>query len=181
MKQTIIAPALLIVALGACAAPPLPKTASDTATGPRVLQVDPLSRNPLPPSRLAARPGGAVDIPAFRRLFNQVRARNGLQKARANATLSGVAAAHARDMERNGYFSHLSQDGSRPAQRVTRAGYSWSFVAENIASGLATRGSVVDAWLDSPTHREAMLDPRVREFGIGRYDDTWVLLVAEPK
>ena len=35
-------------------------------------------------------------------------------------------------------LDHTGSDGSSPAERATRAGYTWRVVGENIASGQAT-------------------------------------------
>ena len=56
--------------------------------------------------------------------------------------LAAAAQGHAEDMTAKGYFSHTGQDGSSVAARVTRQGYTWSRVGENIAYGYpdAARG-----------------------------------------
>jgi uncharacterized protein YkwD len=83
-----------------------------------------------------------------------------------DATLMSVAAAHARDMARTGRMAHEGSDGSTAAQRVTRAGYAWRTVAENVAAGDRTPEAVVQTWLDSPGHCANLMSPDVREMGI---------------
>jgi uncharacterized protein YkwD len=83
-----------------------------------------------------------------------------------DATLGSVAAAHARDMAHTGRMAHEGSDGSTAAERVTRAGYPWRTVAENVAAGDRTAEAVVQTWLDSPGHCANLMNPDVREMGI---------------
>ena len=77
-------------------------------------------------------------------------------------------------MARHNYFDHRSPGGSTPAARARNAGYlrgvnAWR-VGETLAWGTGTLGtpeSTVQAWLNSPPHRELLLDPGFRDFGLG--------------
>jgi uncharacterized protein YkwD len=71
---------------------------------------------------------------------------------RWNGVLFNAAGAHSTDMAANNYFSHTSQDGRNPGQRITGAGYAWSGYGENIAAGQTSAQAVVDGWLASPGH-----------------------------
>jgi uncharacterized protein YkwD len=85
---------------------------------------------------------------------------------RLDATLGRVADAHAHDMARHSRMSHDGSDGSTAAERVTRAGYPWRSVAENVASGQSTPDAVVQTWLDSPGHCANIMSPDMQEMGI---------------
>lgn len=132
--------------------------------------------------------GGVTSMPgtgplghqSFALLLNDARADNGVTLVMENATLNAAAGAHAQDMVDNTYLSHTNLAGMSPGDRATAAGYDWDFMAENIAQGFNTEGSVVQAWMDSPDHRDNMLDPRPEEFGLGRDGDTWVLMLGSP-
>jgi uncharacterized protein YkwD len=80
--------------------------------------------------------------------------------------LTRAARAHSRDMAAHSLFSHIGSDGSSPAQRVTRAGYSWSRVGENIASGIGTARQVVSGWLSSPHHCANIMTADFRQMGV---------------
>lgn len=91
-----------------------------------------------------------------------------------NAQLGGAAQAHSQDMALNGYREsttqepeapHNGSDGSTPQQRISRAGYDWTYSGENVAAGY-TVANVVDAWLASPGHCENIMNPKFREIGI---------------
>ena len=85
---------------------------------------------------------------------------------RLDATLGRVADTHAHDMARHSRMSHDGSDGSTAAERVTRAGYPWRSVAENVASGQSTPDAVVQTWLDSPGHCANIMSPDMQEMGI---------------
>jgi uncharacterized protein YkwD len=77
-----------------------------------------------------------------------------------------VALAYARDMAAFGYMDHTGRDGSSPQARVTRGGYRWSEVGENLASGIMTPEEVVAGWLSSPEHCANLMDPGFRQMGV---------------
>jgi uncharacterized protein YkwD len=107
-------------------------------------------------------------------LLNGERADHGLAPLRPNAKLAAAATAYARDLVDGSYFSHTGRDGSQLAERIKRSGYlprnsAWA-LGENLAwgtGGLATPGSIMQAWMNSPGHRENILNPHYREIGIG--------------
>lgn len=101
------------------------------------------------------------------RRINAFRAGHGLVALRPDPTLDAAAQAHADDMARRDYFGHESPEGETPGERATRAGYPWRRVFENLAAGQPTPAEAVEGWERSPGHRRAMLDPEVREAGIG--------------
>ena len=84
-----------------------------------------------------------------------------------SALLDGVARAHAEDMAARGRMEHRGVDGSTAPDRVGRAGYDWSKVAENIAAGQRTPEDAVRSWLVSPPHCANLMDPAYTEMGIG--------------
>jgi uncharacterized protein YkwD len=84
-----------------------------------------------------------------------------------SAQLSQVALAYAHDMAAWGYMAHTGRDGSSSAQRITRSGYRWSEVGENLASGVMSADEVVAGWLASPEHCANLMDPLYRQAGLG--------------
>ena len=91
---------------------------------------------------------------------------NAAPPVKPDATLKATAAAHAKDMARHGRMTHDGSDGSTPAERATRAGYPWRFVAENVAAGQTTADEVVATWIASPGHCANIMNPELREMGI---------------
>lgn len=98
-----------------------------------------------------------------------------VQKLTVNIELSEAAFVHAQDMYRQNYFSHVSPQGISPEERVTAAGYPGSFLAENIAAGCASVNEAIDAWLESPSHCEALMKGEADEMGVAQVNSYWVL------
>jgi uncharacterized protein YkwD len=80
--------------------------------------------------------------------------------------LTAAAAAHARDMAEHVELTHTGSDGSRPAERITRAGYKWRATGENVASGQRDADAVVADWLASPGHCANIMEPGFTEMGV---------------
>ena len=65
------------------------------------------------------------------------------------------------------FFSHVNPDGKSITERAEAAGYTgWTDLGENIAAGYGI-SSVTQGWLDSPSHCETLMDPALKEVGIG--------------
>ncbi len=101
---------------------------------------------------------------------NDVRRKHQLGTLRASPALAEVALAHAQDMARNGYLSHVNPDGQDPLERVRAAGIEGlKLLAENIGSsdmGDDRVGAIVEEWLRSPRHRENLLNPAFNSSGV---------------
>ncbi|EBA09250.1 Allergen V5/Tpx-1 related protein [Sagittula stellata E-37] len=112
-------------------------------------------------------------------MLNGLRAEEGLDPVTASPRLEEAAKAHALDMARKGFFSHQGSDGSDIMARVRRQGYGACAVAENIAKGQTTLSEVLGDWINSPPHRDNMVNPEVREYGLVRAPgDVWVLVLG---
>src|SRR6185312_5835539 len=118
-------------------------------------------------------------------LLNQQRAANGIGPLVENAALSTASAGYSQRMVAQGFFGHESPDGGTLVQRLTAVGYlgddaAW-VVGENIGWGqasLATARSMVNAWMNSPGHRENLLSADYTQVGLGLAlgtptDQTW--------
>jgi uncharacterized protein YkwD len=86
-----------------------------------------------------------------------------------SVALVNAALAHSLDMATRDYFDHAGPDGSTPASRVTRAGYAWRAVGENLAAGVATPDEAVAGWLQSAAHCQNLMDPRFTDMGVGYF------------
>jgi uncharacterized protein YkwD len=118
-------------------------------------------------------------------LLNQQRAADGVGPLVENPALSSASTGYSQRMVAQGFFAHESPDGGTLVDRLTAAGYlggddAW-VVGENIGWGqasLATPRSMVDAWMNSPGHRENLLSADFTEVGLGLAlgtpaDQTW--------
>jgi uncharacterized protein YkwD len=107
-------------------------------------------------------------------LVNAERVARGLRPLRAQSGLARAAGAFAAEMNALKFFDHTSPTGSTMLSRVRAAGYmrraaTWS-IGENIGWGsgtLATPRAAVQGWMNSPPHRENLLNGRFTEIGIG--------------
>jgi uncharacterized protein YkwD len=82
-----------------------------------------------------------------------------------NETLAQAALGHSTDMAQKHYFNHKEPGGSTPATRATQAGYRWTRISENIASGQHTVAQAVTDWLGSPGHCANIMNPAFTEMG----------------
>lgn len=102
---------------------------------------------------------------------NALREQQHLLRLRGSDELAAVARAHAEDLARHGYFSHTDRQGRNPLQRVQSAGIEgFRLLAENIGSSNVSGDrvpAVMKAWLDSPIHRNNLLNPAFNTSGIG--------------
>jgi uncharacterized protein YkwD len=80
--------------------------------------------------------------------------------------LDRAAREYAQQMAAWGYMDHTGRDGTSPAQRITRSGYRWREVGENLASGQMSAADVVAGWLGSPEHCANLMDPLFRHMGV---------------
>lgn len=100
-------------------------------------------------------------------LLNADRAAAGLGDLQLNAQLTAAALVHSADMARNDFMAHEGSDGSRPADRATRAGYRWQSVGENVLlRGDLDAAAAYDQWWNSPAHHDNMMAPGFTEVGI---------------
>jgi len=98
-------------------------------------------------------------------LVNKARQSAGLDPLGIDDALTQAAQQHSDDMARMNNMDHTGSDGSSPGDRCQRAGFNWSAVAENIAYGQTSMDEVMQVWMDSPGHRENILNPQYKMFG----------------
>jgi len=101
------------------------------------------------------------------RLTNEQRAANGLGTLKENSALSQAALAKGNDMLAKGYWAHFAPDGTSPWSFFLNFGYKYKYAGENLARDFSDPGSAVSAWMNSPTHRENILNSKYQEIGIG--------------
>ncbi len=98
---------------------------------------------------------------------NSQRQKLGLASLKYNATLSQSAAAKAEDMFKNNYWAHNSPQGKTPWDFFKSAGYQYSVAGENLAKDFYDTEGLIKAWMNSPTHRDNIVNPKYQEIGIG--------------
>ncbi|MEI6481150.1 MAG: CAP domain-containing protein [Candidatus Saccharibacteria bacterium] len=98
---------------------------------------------------------------------NNQRAANALGGLALNGQLNSAAQAKANDMVTRDYWSHNTPEGNPPWVFITNAGYSYNRAGENLAYGYATSNDTIVAWMNSPTHRENLLETHFTQVGFG--------------
>ena len=105
-----------------------------------------------------------------------------------NTSLTLAAEEHSSNMANYDFFSHTGLDDSTVGDRVTAQGYTWSYVAENIAAGQTTAESVVAAWMESEGHCKNIMSENVTEMGLAcsensnaEYNYYWTQDFAKPR
>lgn len=115
-----------------------------------------------------------IDIKALLDLVNIERAKScrcGGKKQNAvgsltwNETLAKAAKNQAEYLVKKKGISHTGAFGSSPSSRVSKLGYKWSWVGENIAKGQESLEEVIKAWMKSPPHCKNIMNGNFTEFG----------------
>lgn len=99
-------------------------------------------------------------------LLNNARIKNGLAPLKENSKLVQSATMKAEDILKKDYFSHWSPDGISPWYWFKSAGYDFLIAGENLGIGFLDSEEIFNAWMNSRTHRQNILDPRFKEVGI---------------
>jgi len=100
-------------------------------------------------------------------LTNEARTGEDLLPLSESETLRKGAQMKADDMAEKEYFSHTGPDGEQPWKWFKEAGYQYQYAGENLAVNFDESEEVVDAWLNSPTHRANILKAQFTEIGVG--------------
>lgn len=98
-------------------------------------------------------------------LTNQKRTENGLSSVSLSSELNNAAAGKAQDMFTKNYWAHTAPDGTAPWVFITGANYNYLYAGENLAKDFGDSVGVVNAWMDSPTHRANILNDKYKDIG----------------
>lgn len=98
---------------------------------------------------------------------NPVRQEQGFLSLQANEKLTQAAQMKAEDMIKKDYFEHVSPDGKQPWEWLKEADYNYAAAAENLAMNASEPKSLVQAWLNSPSHAKNILNGYFTDIGIG--------------
>ena len=104
-------------------------------------------------------------------IVNQRRASAGLGPVTVESRLTQSARDYAKVLADNNWFSHTGPDGSTLVTRVTATGFPFDVqIGEVLAWGTDhwQPSEIVQAWMDSPGHKEQLLGPYTRA-GAGCY------------
>jgi len=114
---------------------------------------------------------------------NKERLASGLNSLTVSEKLNQAALAKANYMFKYDFWAHVAPDGTEPWYFFTEAGYDYRFAGENLARDFGNSKDVVEAWLDSPSHRENLLSSNYTDIGFavvnGNLDGLETTLVVQ--
>lgn len=100
------------------------------------------------------------------KLVNEARAQNNLPALKADVPLANVARTKSQDMIDNNYFSHNSPKYGSPFDMMKAFGIKYVQAGENLAGNQDVQ-SAHNALMNSPGHRQNILNPNFTHIGIG--------------
>ncbi len=98
-----------------------------------------------------------------------------------NEKLAKASQIHSDYMAANKTMTHTWQDGKTAPQRVLEQGYTYRFVAENVAYNQRSVNEVIIAWLKSPGHCVNIMSANVTEMGAAVNSWYWTQVFASPR
>ena len=107
-----------------------------------------------------------IEISALLRYTNERRAQIGLKPLTLNKELSEEAYRKAKHMFSDGYWAHVSPGGTKPWDFILSEGYDYIYAGENLAKNFSNSKDVVDAWYESPSHRDNLLSANYDDIGL---------------
>jgi hypothetical protein len=106
-----------------------------------------------------------ITVSELFKLTNERRKSAGLGELRLNSALSKAAEKKAVHMFEKDYWAHVSPDGTEPWEFVLGENYDYLYAGENLAKNFSTSEEVVEAWLNSTSHRDNLLSSNYDEIG----------------
>lgn len=107
--------------------------------------------------------------------INQIRQANGLGALTANAHLTDIARQRSSDMLSRNYFSHYTPEGTNIFNILQANGVTYRNAGENLAhsrpADVGSVGAFMDAWMQSPGHRQNILRDVYGMIGIGEVNN----------
>jgi uncharacterized protein YkwD len=113
------------------------------------------------------KPKPKISIDGIIYYTNLEREKVGLKPLVKNTNLNRSASEKVDDMFNKQYFEHVSPDKKTVADLVNAIGYKYQIVGENLALGIFDNDKdLVRAWMNSPLHKENILNPKYTEIGV---------------
>jgi uncharacterized protein YkwD len=116
------------------------------------------------------------------RLVNYERIKKGLEPLTTNEKLTSAAQKKAEDIFKNNFFGHTIADRTFSSW-IKDEKYEYSYIGENLAIDFISSEGAINAWLDSPTHKQNLLNDRFKETGVavldGKFKDKNTILIVQ--
>ncbi len=98
-------------------------------------------------------------------LINEYRQQNGLSELRTFEKIQDIAQLKAKDIVQHEYFSHISPNLGTPFEMLKNNNINYTIAGENLAGNI-TPEKAVEAWINSPSHKENILGEKYKYTGI---------------
>lgn len=99
-------------------------------------------------------------------IINQKRAEKNLSPLKNNPDLNAAATLKSKDMINRDYFEHYWY-GLTPWDFIKNSGYEYLYAGENLAMDFQSSEGMINAWMNSSSHRENILNPEYTDIGFG--------------
>lgn len=103
-------------------------------------------------------------------LINEYRVKNSLKKLISVSSLQKMSKLKADDLSKNKYFSHYSKNLGTPFEMLEKNKIDYKIAGENLARS-GNPEEVVQAWINSTTHRQNILEEEYEYTGISVIED----------
>lgn len=115
---------------------------------------------------LKGQANSAISAKAIINLTNQARVENNLPTLKVNYLLTKAAENKAQAIIKNQFFAHNQPDGKKFSEWVKEEDYHYLIVGENLAMGFGSNEAIINAWMQSPMHRENILKQEYQDIGL---------------
>ncbi|KAJ2851482.1 hypothetical protein IWW36_001121 [Coemansia brasiliensis] len=112
-------------------------------------------------------------------LVNDLRSQYDLYPVVYHNKLLRLAQEHAQFESSHQLITHNDGAG-QIGDRLTRLGFQWTVLAENVGAGASDEVQIMKAWTNSPRHLANILHPTIRYLGVGVSNGYWVQDFAAP-
>lgn len=102
---------------------------------------------------------------------NEERKKLGLSELVLNKELNQAALAKAQDMFNDQYWAHTAPDGKQAWDFIKETKYVYKYAGENLARDFNSDEEVVEAWMNSPSHHENMVNKEFTQMGLAVVTD----------
>jgi uncharacterized protein YkwD len=113
-----------------------------------------------PTPQPAPQPDVSLDTAEIHGLINQQRTKAKLHTLTVNDDLYDSALAKCQDMQKNNYFTHVSPKGVDYTTFIKKAVPTAKLTGENLGAGYTDINVLVTDWMNSPKHKENILNPK---------------------
>ncbi len=120
------------------------------------------------------------------RLTNAERAKNNLPPLAYDEGLANLSRRHSKNMQDDHFFDHKDKEGRfvNDRKRIYYPQLLVSSIGENLArfyntEGYFTAEEIIRGWMNSPLHRENILNPNYTHLGVGVINNRGLLLATQ--